>query len=214
MNERYANLLTDARVARFREIAAQRLNCLTLVFEHLNDPHNISACLRAAESFGLTNAHVISEQARYKCNENISMYADRWLGVNRYDTAADAVSQLREDGYTLIATALCDDSVPLADLELPKRAAILVGNEQDGLSEALIAAADVRLKIPMYGFTQSLNVSAATAVILHDLSNRYREAGDHNLLSSAACDLLVKDWWQRDIQTKTRGYADQEPNAD
>mgnify|MGYP006104467489 FL=1 len=206
MDERHIGMLTNARIERFNSVAAQRLNCLALVFENLTDPHNISACLRAAEAFGLTDVWVVGD-ASYECNESISMYADRWLEIHRCDDAGAVVAGLRDRGYALLAAVPSDDAVALTDLELPARTAVMVGNEKDGLCPDLIDAADVRVKIPMHGFTQSLNVSAATAVILQHLSQAYRAGGPANLIDAEARHRLVSSWCNRDISTKTRGYV-------
>lgn len=206
MDERHIGMLTNARVERFNAVAAQRLNCLALVFEHLTDPHNISACLRAAEAFGLTDVWVVGD-AFYECNESVSMYADRWLDIHRCDDAGAVVAGLRDRGYALLAAVPGDDSVALADLELPARTAVMVGNEKDGLCPELIDAADVRVNIPMHGFTQSLNVSAATAIILQHLSQAYRAGGPANLIDAETRQRLVSSWCTRDIRTKTRGHV-------
>ncbi|HEY6475245.1 MAG TPA: TrmH family RNA methyltransferase, partial [Polyangia bacterium] len=86
-----------------------------------------------------------------------------------------AVAGLRADGFALYA-AVPGAAVALDDLDFSRAAAVMVGNEHEGLTAEAIAAADVRFGIPMHGLTQSLNLSVATALIVERASTLRRAA--------------------------------------
>ncbi len=197
-------LLTNDRLERFRRIAATRLNCLTLLSENLTDPHNISACIRSAEAFGLPSVHVVSPRP-YEINEHVSQYADRWLDVQCHDTAQRAVESLRARGFILLGTVPNPEAPAFSEISLPAKIAVLAGNEADGLSDELLAACDAFITIPMSGFTPSLNISVATAILLQHFSAVYRRRRRGCFLPAAEQARLVECWCRRDVETKTRG---------
>ena len=94
-----------------------------------------------------------------------------WTRVDRWPAGID---ELRGAGFTVVAMALSDESVPLDQLEQapPERVALVVGAEGDGLTARTVAAADLTVRIPMAGGVDSLNVAAAAAVAMWALRAR------------------------------------------
>jgi tRNA (guanosine-2'-O-)-methyltransferase len=161
---RLGPLLLDERRARIDGAAAARLGGLRVVIENLHDPHNGAAVLRSAEAFGIQRVDVIESVEPFRFSSVVTQGCEKWLDVVRHPTLASALAALREGGFRLYA-AVPGASATVDDLDFASPAAVMVGNEHDGLSPEACAAADVRFEIPMAGMTRSLNLSVATALI-------------------------------------------------
>jgi tRNA (guanosine-2'-O-)-methyltransferase len=168
-------LLLDERRTRIDAAAASRLVGLRVVIENLHDPHNGAAVLRSAEAFGVQRVEVIETAEPFRFSSTVTQGCEKWLDVVRHKTLAAAVASLRAAGCLLYA-AVPGAAVALDDLDFSRPAAVMVGNEHDGLTAEAIAAADVRFGIPMHGLTQSLNLSVATALIVERASTLRRQA--------------------------------------
>jgi tRNA (guanosine-2'-O-)-methyltransferase len=170
-----APLLLDERRARIDAAAASRLGGLRVVIENLHDPHNGAAVLRSAEAFGVQQVEVIESTEPFRYSSTVTQGCEKWLDVVRHKTLEAALAGLRAAGLALYA-AVPGAAVALDDLDFSRPAAVMVGNEHDGLTAEAIAAADVRFGIPMYGLTQSLNLSVATALIVERATALRRRA--------------------------------------
>ena len=168
-------LLLDDRRARIDAAAASRLGGLRVVIENLHDPHNGAAVLRSAEAFGVQRVEVIETVEPFRYSSTVTQGCEKWLDVVRHKTLASALAGLRADGFVLYA-AVPGAAVALDELDFSRPAAVMVGNEHEGLTPEAIAAADVRFGIPMHGLTQSLNLSVATALIVERASTLRRRA--------------------------------------
>ncbi|MES1171935.1 MAG: RNA methyltransferase [Bacteroidota bacterium] len=176
-----APFLVDGRRERIDAIVDARLGGVTLLIENLHDPHNGAAVLRSAEAFGIQTVHVVEGAEKFRFSSDVSQGCEKWLDVERHRTFAAARSRLHAAGFVLYA-AVPGGTTSLADLDFSRPAAIVVGNEHAGLSDAAIAGADTRFSIPMAGMTRSLNLSVAAALVAsHATAERRRRlerAGD------------------------------------
>jgi len=170
-----APLLLEERRARIDAAVAARLGGLRVVIENLHDPHNGAAVLRSAEAFGIQRVDVIESSERFRFSSTVTQGCEKWLDVVRHATLDAAVAALRADGFVIYA-AVPGAEASVEDLNFSRPAAVMVGNEHDGLTAEAIAAADVRFGIPMHGLTQSLNLSVATALIAARASTLRRSA--------------------------------------
>ena len=170
-----APLLLDERRARIDEAAAARLGGLRVVIENLHDPHNGAAVLRSAEAFGIQRVDVIESVEPFRFSSEVTQGCEKWLDVVRHPTLADAVAALRADGFALYA-AVPGAAVTVEDLDFSRPAAVMIGNEHAGLTDAAIGAADVVFGIPMAGMTRSLNLSVASALIAERAAQSRRRA--------------------------------------
>jgi tRNA (guanosine-2'-O-)-methyltransferase len=157
-------LLLDDRRARIDAAAEARLGGLRVVIENLHDPHNGAAVLRSAEAFGVQRVEVIESVEPFRFSSTVTQGCEKWLDVVRHKTLAAAVAGLRADGFAIYA-AVPGASATVEDLDFARPAALMIGNEHEGLTAEAMAAADVRFGIPMAGMTRSLNLSVATALI-------------------------------------------------
>jgi tRNA (guanosine-2'-O-)-methyltransferase len=141
-------LLLDERRVRIDGAAAARLGGLRVVIENLHDPHNGAAVLRSAEAFGIQRVDVIESVEPFRFSSVVTQGCEKWLDVVRHPTLAQAAATLRADGFALYA-AVPDAAATVEDLDFARPAAVMIGNEHDGLTSEAIAAADVVFGIPM-----------------------------------------------------------------
>ncbi|MGM0575094.1 MAG: TrmH family RNA methyltransferase [Myxococcota bacterium] len=175
--ELLAPFLRPERLARLREVLGRRTRHLTALVEHVHDPHNLAACVRSSDAFGIQDLHVVPKPgSSTRLARDITRGTQRWLTIHRHADTGAAVRRLREAGYRIAATDLGGEEppIPLPDLPVDTPVCIAFGNEHEGISPALRRLADVRVHIPMHGFVESLNVSVAFALAV----SRLRDAVD------------------------------------
>jgi tRNA (guanosine-2'-O-)-methyltransferase len=170
--EHLQGLLTDRRIDLFEKVLNQRTDHFTVVAQDVYQLHNTSAVVRSCDVFGIQNLHIIEENLPRRIDKEIAMGAQKWVDVHRYNTSRECLYELRQQGYQIVATTPHNDSTMLADFDITKPSAIFFGTEQNGLSEEILREADTSIKIPMYGFTESLNISVSAAIILQSLREK------------------------------------------
>ncbi len=170
-----APLLLPGRQERIDAAVTQRLGGLRVAIENLHDPHNGAAVLRSAEAFGVQRVDVIESTEAFRFSTMVSQGCEKWLDVVRHKTHAAAVAALRADGFVIYA-AVPGAAATVEELDFGRPAALLVGNEHEGLSASAIADADARFSIPMPGMTRSLNLSVAAALVTEKAAARRRAA--------------------------------------
>ena len=170
--------LTPERRRRVAAVVHSRSYAVATVLEHLHDEGNIAAVMRSAEATGFPRMHLIPppagapERANQRPPSRVTQGAEKWLDPTEWPDTDICLSALRRGGYTIWATSLALTSARLADVPLPPRLALVFGAEHAGVSDAAVAAADLTVRLPIYGFSQSYNVSVAAALVLHDLRRR------------------------------------------
>ena len=192
--------LTEERKQRFLDVLQQRTRHITIAIEDVYQLHNTSAILRSCDAFGVQDLHVIENRFGKRLDKNIAMGAEQWVDVYRYKNVADCISKLREDGYQIIATTPHNDSTLLPDFSPLEKSAIFFGTERKGLSKEVMEQADGFLKIPMVGFSESLNVSVSAAIIIQQLAQKVRNSQVEWQLSDI--EMLEKrlDWTKKSIK--------------
>ncbi|UZO80754.1 RNA methyltransferase [Aquimarina sp. ERC-38] len=168
--------ITPRRKQLFTEVLAQRTNFYTVVIEDVYQLHNTSAVIRSCDVFGIQQAHVIEERNRKKIDREIAMGAQKWVSIHRHHHTRDCINRLKEKGYQIVATTPHQPAVALSNFNFSKPSAFFFGQEQGGLSEDVLNAADSRLYIPMYGFTESLNISVSAAIILQSATQHLQNS--------------------------------------
>ncbi len=176
-----ARFVTEERLARMRRVLDERTRYLTVVVEDVYQPHNASAVLRTCDCFGIQDVHIVENRNQYRLNPGVELGTAQWLTLHRYGSnehnTRDALRRLRESGYRIVATSPHTHEVSLDRFDLEAGpAALLFGNELDGLSCEAMQTADEHLVIPMYGFVESFNISVSAAIVLHRLSSRLRSS--------------------------------------
>ena len=198
--------LLPERRARIDEVVANRTRTLTLVMEAFADVQNVNAVMRTAEAFGIQELHVIEGPMKaFDRNKKISQNADKWLEVVRWKTTEECLAHLKSRGFLVYATHLGEGSRGLTELSFARPVALVFGNEHRGVSPAARAAADLCYAIPMRGFTQSFNVSVATAVSLFQaVERRTVERGRHGDLEPAEAEALRARFYTKSVKQRAR----------
>jgi tRNA (guanosine-2'-O-)-methyltransferase len=177
-----AELLSAERRERIEQILAQRLCSVTAIVEETYDPHNAAATIRTAEALGLSDLHVAAPRADFR-SKGVTRGTDRWIDVHAWPSFVECATALRGRGFRVVAT-LPDAADDLSTIDVSTPVAVAFGNEHEGLSAAAIAACDGAVRIPMFGFAESYNLSVSVALALSQLGARRRA-----LLAPALGDL-------------------------
>lgn len=205
MNPDYIQYLeqfvTEQRKKVFKEVLNKRTRYFTIALEDLYQMHNISAVVRSTDIFGLQDIHIIQKKYDPKLSHAIAKGAEKWLDIHRYSTTTEAIKNLRKKGYQIVATTPHTNDVNLPDFDISKPAAFFFGVEKDGLSETVMQQADVFLKIPMYGFTESLNISVAAALIIRDVTERLRNSDINWQLKETEKLQIYMQWLEKSIKS-------------
>lgn len=170
------NMLTDNRKEKFLRILEDRTNHFTVVVEDLFQMHNTSAVMRSCEVFGIQELSIIEQRYGKTIDKEIAMGAQKWVDISSFDDVQTCINTLKSKGYQIIATSPHENDCLLDDFDITKRSALFFGTERDGLSSEILKQADGFLKIPMVGFTESLNISVSAAIIIQNLTNRLRKS--------------------------------------
>lgn len=169
------SFLTERRKNLLRETAAKRTRHFTVVTEDVYQLHNTSAVMRTCDIFGIQDLHVVEEIEGKRIDKEIAMGAQKWVDLHRYDKIDSCIETLKSRGYRIIATTPHENSQLLDDFDITEKAAFFFGKESDGLSDKVFRQADGFLKIPMYGFTESLNISVSAAIILQHVVSKLKK---------------------------------------
>lgn len=170
------NILTENRKERFLKVLQNRTNHFTVAIEDVFQLHNTSAVMRSCEVFGVQELNVIEQKFGKSIDKEIAMGAQKWVDIKKHETVSDCITTLKEKGYQIIATTPHENDCFLEDFDISKPSAFFFGTERDGLSEEVLEQADGFLKIPMVGFTESLNISVSAAIILQNLTEKLRKS--------------------------------------
>ena len=192
--------LTPRRKSLFEKVLSERTNHLTVVAQDVYQLHNTSAVVRSCDVFGVQNIHVIEEKIPRRIDKEIAMGAQKWVDINRYSSTRECVKKLRKDGYRIVATSPHDDSVLLEDFDISTPAALFFGTEKDGLSDEILNEADTTIKIPMVGFTESLNISVSAAIILQSLRAKLTDSDIEWKLNEEDKAKLRLEWTKKTIK--------------
>lgn len=170
------HFITEERKERFLQVISARTNHFTVAMEDVFQMHNTSAVVRTCEVFGVQQAHSIEGRFGKRIDAKIAMGAQKWVDVFRYNDTQSCIDALRAQGYQIVATTPHKDAYFLNDFDISKKSAFFFGTEKEGLSQQVLSQADTYLKIPMVGFTESLNISVAVAIVLQQLTDKLRRS--------------------------------------
>jgi tRNA (guanosine-2'-O-)-methyltransferase len=193
-------LVVPTRRERIDQVAQGRLAGVALVLEDLHDPHNGGAALRSCEAVGLCEVHVIQHKDRFRTSSRVTQGCDKWLDVVQHRDTTECLTALRARGFRLYA-AVPSAKHRLEELDPLVPAAFLIGNEHAGLTPAARALCDEQFTIPMHGFSESMNLSVATAITLYTHTSRRRAAlGRDGDLDEARLAELRARYYVRDVR--------------
>ncbi|PEN14073.1 rRNA methyltransferase [Longibacter salinarum] len=194
--------MTERRMRRIREVVGERTRTVLPVVEGLVNTGNVSAVMRSAEALGYQDVHVVkgSNEKRYKHSKRTTQGAQHWLDVWRWPDADAFVRAMHDSGYRVVVTALREDAKSIREVDFTRPTALVVGNELEGASDAMLELADEAAIIPLNGFTESFNVSVAASIgLYHAREDRIRRQGHHADLSQEEQEALVARFCLRSV---------------
>ena len=196
--------VTDKRKNLFRNILQDRTRHFTVVLEDIYQQHNASAVIRSCDIFGIQDVHVIENKYKSKVSRHIAKGSQKWLSFHNYkedkNNTIDCLENIKSKGYQVIATTPHNDSCVLHDFDITKKSAFVFGVEKAGVSDDVMKNADGFLKIPMVGFTESLNISVAAAIVLENLSHKLRNSTLDWALTVEEQQILYASWIEKTIK--------------
>ncbi len=196
--DEYAQLLTPERRVLLESRARERTRYVTVVLEDLYQAHNLSAIVRTADCFGIQDVHIIEERHKFSLSKGIVKGAEQWMTLERHRVLqrgdiAQSFALLRSAGYSIVATTPHEKDMLINELPLDKKVAVVFGTEREGLSAYALEHADAFVKVPLYGFTESFNVSVCAGIVLYELTKRLRESSlDWRLSDEERIEILVQ----------------------
>ncbi len=207
--QHYANFLTaflsEKRQNTFDRILEQRTRHFTVILEDLYQKHNTSAVARSCEIFGIQDVHIIENKYKSYMSNQVGKGSQKWLDFHRYrekqHNTQDCIDAIKNKGYQIIATTPHNDSCVLHDFDITKKSAFVFGVEKEGVSDMMMEQADGFLKIPMFGFTESLNVSVAAAIVLQSVSSRLHNSDIQWQLTEEEKFFKKVEWMEKTIKS-------------
>ena len=149
-----------------------------VAIENWQHDFNIGTIVRTANAFLAREVHIVGNR---RWNRRGAMVTDRYQHIRHHPTPEDLVSYLHDQGVTLLGIDNLPGSEPIEHLTLPRRCALLFGQEGPGLSEAARAACDGTFSIAQFGSTRSINASAAAAIAMHTWVRQHADlTGEHS----------------------------------
>src|SRR5690554_2703381 len=196
---------TESRWEKIQDVVSKRTRHLTVVVEDIYQPHNASAVLRSCDGFGIQDVHIIENKNTFDASSQVTIGADQWLSIHRYnnadsDNTTACLESLRKKGYKIIATSPHENDVNINDLPIQDTTALIFGTELEGISDKAKELADGFVKIPMWGFSESFNISVSAAICLYNLTRRLRNSDVQWELDAEEKEILTCDWLKRSIK--------------
>ena len=206
--EYLCNFFSEERINRIREIAEKRTRHVSVVVENLYQSHNISAILRTVECLGIQDVHIIENNFQYEISRQVALGAHKWLSVYQYNQQGNntipCLEEIKKQGYKIIATLPHEEDCLLDDIPIDEKTAFVFGTEHQGLTQEAIAMADGFVKIPLYGFTESYNVSVSVALTMMNVVERLRKSQFNWKLSQEEQTDLELQWIKNSIKDVDR----------
>lgn len=194
-------IITPERKARFDAVLPQRTKHFTVATEDVYQLHNTSAVIRSCDVFGIQEVNIVEERNSKRIDREIAMGAQKWVDLNRYNHVKDCITDLKQKGYQIIATTPHKNDCELYDFDVSKPSCFFFGRETEGLSEIVLSEADGFLKIPMVGFTESLNISVSAAIILQHVTTKLKKTDLNWQLTEQEQLEKRLDWLKKSIKS-------------
>ncbi|HHJ36621.1 MAG TPA: tRNA (guanosine(18)-2'-O)-methyltransferase TrmH [Gammaproteobacteria bacterium] len=175
--------MTPERLSIIKSSLDRRQTDLTVVMENVRKPHNLAAVARTLEAVGGLEIHAITRLTSIRLTQMSAGGTKKWIKVSKHPTTEQGLGYLKQKGFQIIATSLCENSKDYREVDYTRPTAILVGEELEGISEQAMQIADESISIPMAGMVQSLNVSVASALVLYEAYRQRMAAGSYDSCS-------------------------------
>jgi tRNA (guanosine-2'-O-)-methyltransferase len=204
--QHFSQYVSDHKKEFIEKVLDQRTRYVTVVLEDIYQSQNASAVVRTCECMGLQDIHIIENTSSYQTNTRVLKGSNRWVDMIRYRTKGvnnteACLQQLRKQGYTVYAADPAEEGASIHEIDVTRsKVAIMFGNELRGVSDHALAQCDQKVKIPMYGFTESLNISVSVAICLNTLVSRLHQNFNMYGLTDDEKELLTLQWYRKVVR--------------
>jgi tRNA (guanosine-2'-O-)-methyltransferase len=197
-------MTNEQRRDRIDDILVRKQLNLQLFLDDIHNSQNLSAILRSCDGVGVLNLYyTTAKDGDLRIHKTITQGAHRWVNRHRIvqNERCQFLKEKQEEGFQIVVTHFSDKAVSFREVDYTRPTIMVMGNEKEGVSEEVIAMADVLVMIPMMGMVQSLNVSVATALILYEAERQLENAGRYDTpqLPKEQREKIKKDWLYRDM---------------
>ena len=201
-----AQFVSDHKKAFVEKVLEQRTRYVTIVLENIYQPQNASAAIRTCECMGLQDIHIVEDTAKYHLNIRVLKGSYKWLDLHRYRTrqinnTQECFNRLRMDGYRILVADPAKDGISIDELDVSAgKIALVFGNELRGASPYSLQYGDQKVRIPMFGFTESLNVSVSVAICLNTILGNLRKSAKDIGLTKGERDSIRLAWYRKIVR--------------
>ena len=197
------NMISDNKNELFEQVIHQRTKHLSIIIENMYQEQNASAVIRTADCLGVQDIHIIENSNELKINPDISLGSNKWMNIVQHcdeeNNTLACINKLKADGYVIAATSPHKDDMLISELPVNQKTALMFGTEMTGLSDVALENADVFVKIPMYGFTESFNLSVSAGICMYDFIHRVKNSDTTWQLSEEEKIDTLFEWAKRTI---------------
>jgi tRNA (guanosine-2'-O-)-methyltransferase len=197
--------VTEKRRDTMEHVLTQRTRHVTLVLEDIFQSQNASAAVRTCECLGIQDIHVIEKMSSYSVNKKVLKGSNKWMTIIKHkeknlNNTEGCYRQLRADGYKILVTDPSADGISINEVPIHQKIALVMGNELDGISDYALQHADQKVNIPMFGFTESFNISVSAAICLSTLLTKLRSSEINWHLSEEEIRQLRLQWLRKMVR--------------
>lgn len=204
LTDHFLKYITDHRRDFMEQVLSQRTRHITMVLEDIYQSQNASAVIRTCECMGVQDIHIIENEAKYTVNKHVVKGSVKWVDIIKYQKEKGAelcFEQLKRNGYKILVTDPSPDGVSIYEVDVNEKIALVMGNELKGTSDRALSHADLKVKIPMYGFTESMNISVSAAICLNTLIPKlHQSSAPWQLTTDEIADIRLR--WLRKMMKR------------
>jgi tRNA (guanosine-2'-O-)-methyltransferase len=205
LSEYLSRFISDHKKEFVERVLDQRTRHITMVLEDIYQSQNASAVIRTCECMGIQDVHIVENESKYMVNRRVLKGSYKWVDLIRHrgkskNNTAACFDVLRAKGYKIAATDPSPEGVSIYDMSVNDKIAIVMGNELHGTSSFALEQADMKVRIPMYGFTESLNISVSAAICLNALVPALRTSAVKWQLTDAEKEEIRLQWFRKMVR--------------
>jgi len=199
------SFITEAKKNVMEQVLDKRTRYVTIVLEDIYQPHNASAVIRSCEGFGIQDLHVVENQNEYTLNPNVAQGAHKWIDLIRHNkqhgpNTHRCLTRLKQEDYQIYAASPHANDLEVQDVDLSRKAAFIFGTELSGLSEDAVRMSDHQVRIPMYGFIESYNLSVSVALLLQSVITRLHDSDVEWRLTESEKESIRLNWYRKSVK--------------
>ncbi len=201
-----SQFVPEHKKAFIERVLLQRTRYVTVVLENIYQSQNASATVRTAECMGLQDVHIVEDTAKYHLNIRVLKGSYKWMNLHRYhdrrvNNSQVCFEKLRSEGYRILVADPAPDGLSIDTVDVSAgKIALVFGNELRGASDYSLTHADQKVHIPMFGFTESLNISVSVAICLNTILGKLRGSQTNIGLTEQEKDHIRLAWYRKIVR--------------